>query len=79
LLCQYALRRQETTTPTDQVGPGSGGTPNWMDRWMEMFRFCLFLFFSGGDDEGRKKNVDDLVREREMTFTCLDAVKLTAS
>jgi hypothetical protein len=32
---------------------------------MEMFRFCLFLFFSGGDDEGRKKNVDDLVRERE--------------
>lgn len=34
--------------------------------------------FSGGD-EGRKKNVDDLVRNREMTFTCLDAVKLTAS
>jgi hypothetical protein len=48
----------------------------WIDGWR---CFVFVFFFYGGDDEGRKKNVDDLVREREMTFTCLDAVKLTAS
>jgi hypothetical protein len=52
--------------PPTRSGPGQvARQTGWIDGWR---CFVFVFFFYGGDDEGRKKNVDDLVRERDDLY-----------